>query len=113
LFGAKSFEPLTIQAVKQAGPQYLIRELRLRTGRSLMLTNSGLTSLRAIDQVLQASDKYVHAEPADVSNVLRQVLVDLLSDALMPDDSHELVALIEARLDRMRHRYWCCARKWN
>lgn len=106
LFSAKSFEPLTIEAARQAGLQYLARELRLRTGRSLMLTDQGLARLRAIDQVLQASDKYTHVEPTDISNALRQVLVDLLSDALMPDDSHELVALIEARLDRIRHRYW-------
>lgn len=106
LFDAKSFEPLTIDAARRAGLQYLTRELRLRTGHSLLLTDQGLASLRAINRVLQASDKYMHAEPTDVSNVLRRVFVDLLSDALMPDDSHELVALIEARLDRMRHRYW-------
>lgn len=106
LFDAKSFEPLTIEAAKQAGLQYLTRELRLHTGRSLMLTEQGLASLRVINEVLQASDNYMQAEPTDVSNVLRRVLVDLLSDALMPDNSHELIALIEARLDRMRHRYW-------
>jgi hypothetical protein len=106
LFGAKSFEPMAIEAVRQAGLQYLSRELRLRTGRALMLTDKGLTSLRAIDQVLQASGKYIHAEPIDVSNALRGVLADLLSDALMSDNSHELVALIEARLDRKRHRHW-------
>lgn len=106
LFGGKSFEPFTFEAARKLGPQYLSRELRLSAERSLLLSDQGLTALRAIDQVLRASNHFPHVEPSDISTVLREVVVGLLSDSLVPENSLELINLIEARLDQMRHRYW-------
>ena len=106
LFGGKSFEPFTFEAARKLGPRYLSRELRLSAGRSVLLSDQGLTALRAIDRILQASNHFQNVELSDISTVLREVIVRLLADSLMPENSLELVSLIEARVDEMRHRYW-------
>lgn len=106
LFGRKSFEPFTFEAARKLGQQYLSRELRLSDGRIFLLSNQGLTALRAIYRALEASNHFLHVEPSDISTALREVVARLLSDSLMPDNSLELVSLIEVRLDQMRHRYW-------
>jgi hypothetical protein len=105
LFSGKGLEPLTIEAAQKLGLQYLDRELRLSAGQTLMLTDQGLSSFLEIEQVLQSS-QFPYAEPSDISIVLKDVLIALLSDGLMPHNSYELIALLEKRFDQIRQCHW-------
>lgn len=106
LFGKKAFEPNTFEAAKRLGLRYLHHEIRLHDSRSMLLTQHGLDTLRDIDQILRHCPLSDHAEQADVSNALRSVLANLLSQQQMPDDAQELVSLLKAEIEGMCHQYW-------
>jgi hypothetical protein len=106
IFSVKGLEASSMQAAKRLGLVYLHRELHLKDGRRVLLTDEGQASFSAILKIVQTSDGLDCSERSDIAGSLKSVLVDLISDGLMPENSRELITLLRARLSKLRARYW-------
>jgi hypothetical protein len=99
LFIPKSWTvPKSIEDFRVSNP--LLRELRLTDRRELLLTDSGLTALRATVALLDELDPSEGlAGYSDIWSVCRRVLEDCLSKGAEPEDGQEYMRLVAAELD--------------
>lgn len=106
LFGAKGFEPTTLEAAKRLGQEYLWHEFRLPGHRSVLLTAQGRAAFEAICAELKSVELVAFTEPHDATNALRAVIGELLAEGQMPENATELVGLVTAHLQASCQTFW-------
>lgn len=101
LFGEKGlFVPTTLKELK--GIEVLSRELRLGSGRTVYLTDAGVAHLRMAVEMLQTErvlDGLVNY--GDLHSACREVMSELLSEGMAPEDGKEFIALVTAKLNEL------------
>lgn len=68
-----------MQAAKRLGLAYLQRELVLKNGRRLLLTDEGQASFSSILKIVQTAADLHSSEPSDIALSLKSVLVAIAS----------------------------------
>lgn len=105
LFSEKGwFVPKTLKDFD--GIEVLSRELRLGSGRTVYFTDAGVEQLRLAVEMLQAErvlDGLVNY--GDVHSACREVMSELLSKGLAPEDGKEFVALVTAKLNDLVKKF--------
>lgn len=105
LFGARGFFiPETLKDFK--GMDVFSRELPLSGGRQLYFTDTGVKHLHTVVELLQ-EDRVLGrlGSESDISTVCRNLISELLSQGLAPEDGPEFAALVTAKLKEQIKRF--------
>ncbi len=79
--------------------QLLSRQLQLAGNRQLLMSDAGYGALQDIVRTIYEANLFDdEAEFSDVWSACRDVIQDLWSQEKMPDDGHEMVALVRAKV---------------
>lgn len=91
---------LTPRSIKDYGVKdYLAKELRLKSNRVVLLSDTGLAQIRTIVKTIDDADSFDGlAGYSDIWSSFKHILEDLLSNGMRPDNAAELLALIQERL---------------
>jgi hypothetical protein len=106
LFSPKSISGFTWKN-EYSAKDYFSRQLRLADNQTLMFTDAGLGHFLRIVTTIEEADVFdTLADYNDISAAFRHLIEDLLSKGMRPDNSLELLNLINDRVRKDINNYY-------